>query len=279
MTNKKNRLPALSGQPFFTKKKRSFVVLLAFCMLVSGFETMAKAPKSEPDGTKTEKESLGEGIIVGNEAVVFYNNRDASVFHGKGSRIIADVAGNGESIIRQSHYRDEALTEFIIPQGVKRIEDFAFARSGLQQIVIPEGVTAIDYAAFYHCKDLKSVTIPTSVTKIGAQAFGKTLWLENWLLEKDDYPYLIVGDGILLAYRGSQKVLILPEEIKQIGANAFVNHTELVEVSLPKDLVSIGQSAFEGCSNLKILSGGAAPSIVEEKAFEGCQTSLEPFTE
>ena len=38
--------------------------------------------------------------------------------------------------------------------------------------IIPKGTTKIVGAAFENCKDLKSVVIPNSVTKIGARAFS-----------------------------------------------------------------------------------------------------------
>lgn len=58
---------------------------------------------------------------------------------------------------------------YIVPDGVKRIGDYAFTCSDLSEIVIPEGVLEIGYSAFDWCWDLESVTIPSSVTAIGSE--------------------------------------------------------------------------------------------------------------
>lgn len=132
-------------------------------------------------------------------------------------------------------YRESAMRDFVFPEGVTAIEKFAFARSGLTGITVPEGVTSIGSGAFYHCDSLTSVVIPDSVTVIEENAFSHTPWLENWMAEGtggspeeaegtetfDTGDFLIVGDGILLAYRGSEEDPELPPEVKSIAPGAL----------------------------------------------------------
>lgn len=140
-------------------------------------------------------------------------------------------------------YRESAMKNFDFPEGVSAIEKFAFARSGLTGIVIPEGVTSIGSGAFYHCDSLTDVIIPDSVTTIEKDAFSHTPWLENWLAGGENAEdvdtsseseettgvldssnaddFLIVGDGILLAYRGTEENPELPLEIKTIAPGAL----------------------------------------------------------
>lgn len=59
-----------------------------------------------------------------------------------------------------------------IPDGVTRIEDYAFNECGIRSIVIPNSVTSIGNHAFSWCKNLRSATIPESVTSIGDYAFS-----------------------------------------------------------------------------------------------------------
>lgn len=134
-------------------------------------------------------------------------------------------------------YRESAMRDFVFPEGVTAIEKFAFARSGLTGIAIPEGVTSIGSGAFYHCDSLTDVVIPDSVTVIEENAFSHTPWLENWMAEgtggsaeeaeatenSDTGDFLIVGDGILLAYRGSEEDPVLPPEVKSIAPGVFGN--------------------------------------------------------
>lgn len=57
-----------------------------------------------------------------------------------------------------------ALEEVTLDRGIKKITQFAFSETALKSIVIPETVTTIEYYAFYNCKSLQSIVIPSSVT-------------------------------------------------------------------------------------------------------------------
>lgn len=47
------------------------------------------------------------------------------------------------------------------------------------------------------------------------------------------------------------KVVVLPDGLKRIAANAFYGNTILEQVYLPKSLEYVGENAFKGCSSLK----------------------------
>lgn len=181
------------------------------------------------------------------------------------------VAG-GAIIADQAFYKKQELTEYAIPAGVTQIGEFSFARSGLKRIVIPAGVASVGYGAFYHCDSLELVTVPSTVTRIAPRAFDKSLWLQNWLQGGggDEGDYLIVGDGILLAYRGAGETAQLPEHVKQIAAGAFSGHTELRGVVLPDSLTEIGEEAFAGCDSLQTVQGGKYVTKIADRAFAGC---------
>ena len=64
------------------------------------------------------------------------------------------------------------VKEFIIPDGVTSINDYAFYYCvGLTSVSIPNSVTSIGTCAFYNCNSLKSITIPPNVTSIEKGAF------------------------------------------------------------------------------------------------------------
>ena len=64
----------------------------------------------------------------------------------------------------------EALRSITLPKHMKCIEYLAFYRCAMESIVIPDGVTELE-RVFVLCKELKSVTIPQSVQRMGA-AYG-----------------------------------------------------------------------------------------------------------
>ena len=55
---------------------------------------------------------------------------------------------------------------------VKAIADGAFEKSKLTDVIISDGIESIGWFAFGECPDLKSITIPSSVTSIGYGALG-----------------------------------------------------------------------------------------------------------
>ncbi|MDE5597107.1 MAG: leucine-rich repeat domain-containing protein, partial [Lachnospiraceae bacterium] len=241
----------------------------------------------------------GKSRIVGNEVFVIMDNASSAVNSGNGTggRVTLDGIAFGETgetipsissspaikgdssfpkyeiidnkiIANQAYYNDERTT-IEIPDTIAEIGEFAFARSGITDTVIPDGTEKIGYAAFYHCNDLTNVVIPASVTEIEAAAFEKTPWLQNWK-QNGSGDVLIVGDGILLAYRGSNSVVTIPDNVKTIGADALASHTEIMKVILPDSVEAIGEGAFAGCSNLAQIEGGNNVKRIQDRAYQGC---------
>ena len=183
---------------------------------------------------------------------------------------------DGDTIKQRAYYKQNNLTNYTISEKIKEIGRLSFAQSGLQSIEIPSNVTTIDYGAFYGCQDLKEVTIPDSVISIGTKAFADTPWLDNWLdgtSKGSEDDFLIVGDHILLAYRGKGAKVEIPEGVKQIGSEAFKNHQELTQITIPESVGKIGADAFRNCSSLTRVDGGAGLQTIVRGAFYGTQVS------
>ena len=181
--------------------------------------------------------------------------------------IVKDSGGN--SVVAAQAYYDDDMTSYTIPDDIVRIGEFSFARSGLQSVTIPDGVEEIGYAAFYHCDDLADVVIPKSVEHIEASAFDQTAWLENWK-QNGSGDFLVVGDGILLAYKGSGSEVTVPDGVKQIGAEAFKDCVNISKVMIPDSVEVIGEAAFAGCGSLTETEGGNNVRKISDRAFADC---------
>lgn len=238
----------------------------------------------------------GKSRIVGNEVFVFMDNASSTVNSGNGTLITLEGIAFGETgetipsisvapyakgsafpkyeiidnkiIANQAYYNDDR-TSIEIPDTITQIGDFAFARSALTDAVIPEGVEKIGYAAFYHCDDLTNVVIPGTVTEIAPSAFANTPWLQNWE-QNGTGDFLIVGDGILLAYRGSNGVVSIPDGVKTIGAGALSSHAGITKVIIPDSVEVIGEGAFAECNNLAQIEGGNNIKWIQDRAYQGC---------
>ena len=82
---------------------------------------------------------------------------------------------------------------------------------------------AIGYCAFWGCSGLTSVTIPSSVTKIGDGAFQHCSGLTS---------------------------VTIPSSVTEIGTSAFSDCSGLTSVTVPSSVTKIGDNAFSGCSGL-----------------------------
>ena len=242
----------------------------------------------------------GKTRIIGREAFVLIDNSQASVNVGSTGEVLGGtpepemdlpqftdtvpgLAGSGDakggsfpkyaivdnSVIAAQAYYDDNMIAYEIPDGIVRLGEFSFARSNLRSVRIPGSVEEIGYAAFYHCDELTDVVIPSSVKEIEAAAFAQTPWLANWK-QNGGSDYLIVGDGILLAYKGSDSVVAVPSEVKSIGAEAFKDFNGIQKVILPDSVQVIGEAAFDGCTNLTQIEGGNGVKEIRDRAFAGC---------
>ncbi|MDD6734049.1 MAG: hypothetical protein PUE21_05870, partial [Lachnospiraceae bacterium] len=70
--------------------------------------------------------------------------------------------------------------------------------------------------------NLTYISFPDSLTYVGEKAFEHTKWYENWLENSSD-DYLIVGNGVLIAYKGDKEDFKLPENVNYICCDVPVS--------------------------------------------------------
>lgn len=64
--------------------------------------------------------------------------------------------------------------------------------------------------------------------------------------------------------------VILPNTIESVGASAFKNATNLMEISIPDSVTSVKESAFEGCSSLNIMHWSDNTAMILANTFKDC---------
>ena len=199
---------------------------------------------------------------------------------------------DGEATITGHDYKD-GITNLDVPENLTlaipgTIEGYPVTAIGqeafyavyeLAEIIIPEGVKSIGYHAFYLLYDdnLKSITIPGSVTDIGSQVFGDVSNITTAGPIGGGYDYEFgwttgIPDGAFRDFSSLTSVT-LPDSLTWIGSGAFYNCSNMNLSSFPTALTNIGTSAFENCSSLTAAVLPDGLTNLGQEAFKNC-TSL-----
>lgn len=221
-------------------------------------------------------------------------------FYGCSSLATVTLPSTVEMINYDMFYGSIWIKSFEVDNGVLYINNVAvkYLGSGISDLVIKEGTTAIgddfsghdSYGGYVGTRSITSVSLPSTLKKIGARAFAcsgltslalpeglKFLGTEAFRecnITALSLPVSLTEIGEKAFYRcGSLNTLELPATLKKIGDDAFSECSGLSELNLPSSLEVIGKSAFSGCSSLSTLVIPESVKEIGSAAFNGC-TSL-----
>jgi len=147
-------------------------------------------------------------------------------------------------------YVDTSYLNFTAVNGVYEVSVNG-ASSCPSHVIIPstyrgKRVGRIGYMAFRGHSNIKSVSLPDTVTYIGDNAFSGCSSLQS---------------------------ISIPGNIDYVGVSAFMNCSAIKSVSLPDSVKQFGHSSFMHCSSLKSVRIPKGVSVIPYAAFENC-TSL-----
>lgn len=162
------------------------------------------------------------------------------------------------------HYVGEhTITKVIIPEGVKLIDEFAFANlTRLEEVVLPSTLRTINEGAFINCRSLRTVTGLEHVQFINMDAF-KNCAISSVKLDN------VVAIGNSAFENNSLTVVTLPETAQSLGARAFAENENLYMLDIKAPLVKFGPEAFVNCESLEDVTVNAA--VIPNGLFDGCE--------
>lgn len=194
-----------------------------------------------------------------------------------------------------------SLAQIKIPDGVTSIGQYAFAQSGLVRATIPKTVTNIGMGAHLWCGRLLSISadpdnlvysslkgvlfnkdqtvlisypagklgaysIPSSVTRVGENAFGGCTQVTAVTIPNS---VTSVGGGAFADCESLTKIVV-PSSVTNIESSAFSDCFWLIQVSIPDTVPCIGDYAFYSCIRLRQVVVPNGVTNIGNCAFYGC---------
>ena len=159
-----------------------------------------------------------------------------------------------------SFYGCKKLVNVTLGNKVTDIGNRAFAYcTGLTNIIIPDSVTTIGQEAFSGCLGLTQVEIPDSVKNINKSAFKGCSSIEKITIGKGvEY----IGDYAFYGLTKFNPDIIIPENVKSVGAYAYANCKSVTSLIINANDVSFGEKCFYNCENLeKLVVNGSVRSV------------------
>ncbi|MCD8048549.1 MAG: leucine-rich repeat domain-containing protein [Clostridia bacterium] len=136
-----------------------------------------------------------------------------------------------------------SVGDYAIKSGTLVIADGALCGCDMTGVTIPSSVKKIGNEAFYGCYAMTSATIKSGVTSIGDGAFAECYALES---------------------------ITIPSSVKTIGDNAFYGCYAMTSATIKSGAESIGNAAFAECYALESIIIPSSVKTIGDEVFYGC---------
>lgn len=218
-----------------------------------------------------QRASYGDFRIV-NGILQRYLANETEVFIPEGVKEIGEFAfvdkrGYEDMVLECEDYEAPCLETLVIPEGVTKINDYAFAYcTNLKSVTFPESIEFIGYRAFEGCEELEDIQLPARLSKIADYAFSDCSSLMSVILPE---TLTEIGEG---AFNGCMELkgINIPENVTSIGEEAFLYCSELERIQIKANISEIGKGTFSNCSSLHDIQFPKNLISIGKQAFEHC---------
>ena len=204
-----------------------------------------------------------------------------------------------------------ALESIQLPATLQIIGEYAFAHTALQHVEVPSCVSKIDDRGFFHCSELKSITLHEGLLEIGDSAFAESGLTSLFIPGSIETigssitvntPIVHSGDGVTFEISSDSKHLFFDGQgglyrreedgihfiqlidreaveytmfdgTRYIDEYAFAFHDRIEVVTIPEGVREIGKCAFRVCTRLRKVHIPDTLVSIGKEAF--IDTSLE----
>ncbi len=154
-----------------------------------------------------------------------------ATYHYSSATGVLTIEGTGEATQHADYETGKGFTD-------AEYAEYMSNSWRVREVIIGEGITSIDHRIFQQFRDLRKVTLPSTLKEIGSDAFYYCKSLTELTLPEG---LEIIGGR---AFRKSAISKInIPEGVKEIGHDAF-SHCPVTELHLPSTVEEIDYAAF-----------------------------------
>lgn len=178
------------------------------------------------------------------------------------------------------------LKNLVIPEGVTELEEHLFKGCReIETVSLPSTLKRLSASVFAFCTNLKEINLEnievfgtkcllaTSITNVelqNARVIGQQAFCNCGALKSIRLPEEVeMHYGAFAGCKGLSGELEIPEGVEEIPENAFVN-AGVSKLKLPKSLRKVGPAAFMDCHKLSLIEGGENVTLINQGAFSGC---------
>ena len=245
-----------------------------------------------PEGTT----AIGDRAFAGNTTIKKVIVPTGVKFIGEGafagctSLIEAELPDSVEDIGKGAFKGCVSLESFTVPGNTLNLwKDVLDNCTGLKSLTLHDNVDFIYYkygmsalsgiknAVLYAPDGFDIQIIPYGGSMfervIGTLPDGKS-WPVCTLSEAElkERRELKIYGSTLMKYCGDKETFIIPDTIKTIGYNAFLNNKTIKRIVIPNSVSSIADNAFDGCEKLESLEIPYGVKVINRWICQGCKS-------
>lgn len=193
-----------------------------------------------------------------------------------GTYAISGYYGKEANLTLPSEFNGKLITE---------LGDLScYSLNELVSVTIPDTITTIGAKCFKSCSALETVSIPSSVTNIKYSAFSDCAKLKNVYIDDisawcetifdDETSNPLHNGGSLFLCGNLLEYIDIPKDVTRISDFAFFA-SSIKAVNISSGVTEIGMCSFAFCNSLTKLTISSSVKTISMASFSGCSALTE----